>query len=107
QVEAMEQAMKSDSYSQAQLGEYQYTYLQMLYYGKVLANRDENGALERSNSNPRLLLDEGYIPFWPLNPLADWAEVNVTLDRQELQAGDVLLEVCPAAYESMSASGLV
>ncbi len=106
-LQDQEEQMRSEDYTLAELGEYQYTYLQLIYHAKVLANQESGYGMDVASTNVDLtsLVELGYLGAWPGNPLDDWNPVAVRTDPEVLLPGDIYMELCPDEYSSTIANG--
>ncbi|MEZ5337256.1 MAG: hypothetical protein R3F46_03245 [bacterium] len=106
-LQEQETAMRDEDYTLVELGEYQFTYLQLVFFAKSHANSaDGFGPNVRStNEDLTLLVDMGILPAWPANPLNDWQPVVVRTEANELLPGDLYMELCPASHASSIGTG--
>lgn len=93
-------AMQTGESSLPRVEEYLNTVLWYVYTGKILANKQFDETVNESNSDLQVLVDQGYLPFWPGNPLNNWAPIKVLSSADNFSAGDLCFSLCPDSYSS-------
>jgi hypothetical protein len=69
----------------------------LVYMAKAQANV-ERSSIAETNQDLHRLVDLGYLKQWPLNPLSNFEPMKVLSPSDKFSAGDLVLELCPAAF---------
>ncbi len=79
---------------------YLYYAMFYVYYGKLKANYNLDGMTLATN-DISTLVDHGFLPDWPLNPLNNWEPMRVLTPGDPASPGDLCFSLCPPGYYSM------
>lgn len=88
-----------------QVEEYLNTALWLVYTGKILANITMDEQVAQTNGDLRRLVDGGFIPLWPANPLNNWEPMRCLGPGDAFSPGDICFALCPDSYATTIACG--
>ena len=99
--------LETGEWNMPQLEQYLNTAMWYIYYGKVYADTRFNDDTRTTNDDLTQLVNLGYLPFWPDNPLRDWKPMQVLRPGDAFCEGDLVFALCPASHYSRTLSGLM
>lgn len=83
-----------------ELQEYLYNAMAMVFYARADVCRELGPEIATVNQDLISLVDLGYLPFWPGDPLADMAPIDVVTPADGFTPNAICLSICPSEYES-------
>jgi hypothetical protein len=96
-LHALRDAINSNQGSRVdQFKEYLHEAMYLVYLGKSTANLKWTD-LDATNDDLTKLVDLGYLPEWPGNPLDDWKPMRVLATGDPFSAGDLVFDLCPSS----------
>jgi hypothetical protein len=101
---AQQKVMQDTGWSEVELEHYLSDAAWMVYLGKAYANMrvltgpEFNDTIAQTNNDLTQLVALGFLPFWPANPLNEWAPMQVLKPGSEFSAGDLCFALCPMDY---------
>ncbi len=101
---AQQTAMQDVGWSEVELEHYLSDAAWYVYLGKayadmrVLTGPEFNDTIAQTNTDLTQLVALGFLPFWPANPLNDWAPMQVLQPQDNFSAGDICFALCPLNY---------
>jgi hypothetical protein len=101
------QELQTDEWTMLQLEEYLNTAMWYVYAGKVFADTRYDDNIQATNTDLTQLVNRGFLPFWPDNPLRDWQPMQVLGPDDPFSEGDLVFSLCPPSHNSRTLLGLM
>lgn len=89
-----------------EIDEYCSTALWLVYTSKVYANYTFGADVQTTNDDLDSLVELGYLPLWPGNPVNGWEPMRVLTPADDYSACDLCFAPCPPDYYTKIKTGL-
>lgn len=93
-------ALEDGQWTPAELEEYLWTALFLVYSGKIYANYGFGPDAAPTTADLTQLVALGYLPLWPDNPLSGWQPMQVLTPEDGFAPGELCFALCPPSYAS-------
>ncbi len=101
------QELQTGEWTMLQVEEYLNTAMWYIYAGKVYADTRYDDNIQATNTDLTQLVNRGFLPFWPDNPLRDWQPMQVLGPDDPFSEGDLVFSLCPPSHNSRTLLGSI
>lgn len=105
EIENSEIILAGETWTPADLEKYLYNAMAVVYYARLDATYAASQVIPQTNDDLKKLVELGYMPFWPGDPMNDWEPMKVVSPTDGFHPNALCLSVCPPEYASPLSGG--